>query len=82
MYGKPKESDWKTFSRMLPDLREKYLRPIGAALVGELTNPDKTPTEQFWDTFKIMKEQKKVLEDCLDDCSRSKMAFQPDSEPV
>lgn len=26
MSGNPKESDWKTFRKIVPDLRERYLK--------------------------------------------------------
>ena len=73
MNQKPKESDWKKFRSMVDDLRENYLKKRNAQLVEELTNPEKTPTEQFWDTFEKMKKEKQILQDCLDGHSRSKM---------
>ena len=63
---KPKESDWKRFRDLVPDLRERYLKKINHELVGMLTVPDKTPTNQFWDTFEQMKKEKRILQDCLD----------------
>ncbi len=38
-----------------------------------LTAPDKTPTEQFWDTLERMQKEKRILQDCLDRHSRSNM---------
>ncbi|MFQ5637596.1 MAG: hypothetical protein ACE5IR_06325 [bacterium] len=38
-----------------------------------LTDDNKTPTEQFWDAKQKMKEEAKILIDCLDGHSRSKM---------
>lgn len=73
MNQKPKESDWKKFRSIVDDLRERYLRKRNAQLVAELSNPEKTPTEQFWDTFEKMKNEKKILRDCLDGHSRSNM---------
>ena len=73
MFEKPKESDWKRFRKIVPDLRERYLKEKNHELVGMLTAPDKTPTEQFWDTFERMKKEGKILTDCLDPHSRSNM---------
>ena len=73
MNGKPKESDWKRFRDMVLDLRERYLKEKNHELVGILTSPDKTPTEQFWDTLERMNKEKRILQDCLDRHSRSNM---------
>jgi len=73
MNQKPKEIDWKRFRSMIEDLRERYLKKKNTEMVLELTAPEKTPTEQFWDTFNRMKAEKKILEDCLDGHSRSNM---------
>ncbi|MBW1866499.1 MAG: hypothetical protein JRI38_01960 [Deltaproteobacteria bacterium] len=73
MNRKPKESDWKRFRSMVEDLRERYLKGKNAEMVLELTDSEKTSTEQFWDTFERMKAEKKILEDCLDGHSRSNM---------
>lgn len=32
MSDKPKESDWKTFRKLVPELRERYLRQRNAEL--------------------------------------------------
>jgi len=68
-----KESDWKRFRKMVPDLRERYLKVKNRELVAILMASDKTPTDQFWDTFEAMKKEQKVLVDCLDDHRRSTM---------
>jgi protein-tyrosine phosphatase len=73
MIGKPKESDWKHFRDTVEDLRERYLKEKNKELVEMLTNSEKTPTEQFWDTLEAIKKEKKILQDCLDGHSRSKM---------
>jgi hypothetical protein len=73
MNGKPKESDWKQFRSMVEFLRERYLKEKNQKLNQILTDNDRTGTEQFWDTFEEMKKEKKVLQDCLDGHSRSKM---------
>ncbi len=73
MNGKPKESDWKTFRNRVPEWRERYLRGVNQRLVGMLTDPNRSPTERFWDTKQKMKEEAQVLTKCLDGHSRSNM---------
>ena len=67
------ESDWKTFAKRVPEWRERYLLKKNEEIIGILTDESKTPTERFWDAKKKMKEEAKVLVDCLDGHSRSKM---------
>ena len=73
MNGKVKESDWKRFREMVPELRENYLERKNRELARILSNPKKTPAEQFWDTFEKMGKERKILVDCLDGHSRSRM---------
>lgn len=75
MYQKPKESDWKHFNAMTVDLRERYLKEKNQKLVQMLTASGKKPSAQFWDTFDQMNKEKKILVDCLDGHSRSKMTM-------
>ncbi len=75
MQYKPRESDWKRFRKMVPELRERYLKEKNVELVSHLTDSSKTPTEQFWNTFEKMKEESKILENCLDGHSRSNMVL-------
>lgn len=70
---KPLESDWKTFRKRVPEWRERYLAEKNQHLVASLTAADKTPTEQFWDTEKQLKKISRILTDCLDGHSRSRM---------
>lgn len=67
------EADWKKFRAMVPDLRERYLSACNARLLTLLTNPQKTPTERFWETFEEMDREAKILQRCLDGHSRSSM---------
>ena len=69
----PIESDWKTFSKMVPELRERYLREKNAELIAILQAPDKTSTEQFWDAEEHCRKEAKILRYCLIGHSRSKM---------
>ena len=73
MSGNPKESDWKRFRKIVPDLREKYLAKKNSKLLKLLTNTNSTPTEQFWNTYEVMQKERKILERCLDGHSRSRM---------
>lgn len=67
------ESDWKRFSKIIPELRERYLAERNARFVAMLTDPSKTDTARFWDALEAMKKEAKVLQQCLDGHSRSKM---------
>ena len=58
---------------MLDMLRERYLAEHNAQLASMLTDPKKNETDRFWDTMEEMEKQAKVLKDCLDGYSRSKM---------
>jgi hypothetical protein len=71
----PKESDWRQFCAMVPDLRERYLEAKNQELTNMLTGSDQTPTERFWATFEQMKKESKILQDCLDNHSRSQMSM-------
>ena len=68
-----KESDWKVFRAMVPEVRERYLASKNNELKLILTEEGKTPTEQFWNTANRCEEISKILVECLDGHSRSKM---------
>lgn len=67
------ESDWRRFREMVPMLRERYLAERNARILQVLTHAKKSETERFWDAFEMMKTESKVLQQCLDGHSRSKM---------
>lgn len=73
MTDKPKESDWKLFRKIVPGLRERYLKEKNRDLLMILTDPEKTPTEQFWNTEEKIRKEGKVLVECLDGHRRSRM---------
>ena len=73
MEGKPKESDWKTFRKMVPELRERYLAEKNKEVVMIFMDDGRTPTERFWDARERMEKERKILESCLDGHSRSSM---------
>jgi hypothetical protein len=67
------ESDWRKFSAMVPKLRERYLAERNARISAILTDPGKTETDRFWTAMEEMEKEAKVLRQCLDGHSRSKM---------
>jgi len=67
------EADWKTFSKMVPELRERYLRGKNQELAALLAATGKTETERFWDTEECVRREGKILCDCLDDLRRSRL---------
>lgn len=69
----PIESDWKKFSAMVPELRERYLASRNARLAARLTDPRKSETERFWEVLEEMEKEARVLRRCLDGHSRSSM---------
>lgn len=71
--NKPLESDWKIFHKRVPEWRERYLAKQNRQLAALLSDGEKTPTEQFWDAQKKIKAVARILVDCLDGHSRSKM---------
>jgi hypothetical protein len=72
---KPQESDWKTFRKRVPEWRERYLEERNREIIGILSEEGKTPTERFWDAEERIKKEARILVDCLDGHSRSKMAW-------
>ena len=71
--NKPLESDWKTFRKRVPEWRERYLEAQNQRLAALLVERRNTPTERFWNAEKEMKAVARILVDCLDGHSRSKM---------
>ncbi len=69
------KTDWKTFQESLPELRERYLAEQNKTFIAILNDDKRTPTEQFWDTYEAMNKQGKILRDCLDGYSKSKMGM-------
>lgn len=75
MHDRPKESDWKAFRAMVPELRERYLRARNEELMAILGDSSKTPTDCFWAAEERTKETAKALVACLDGHTRSKMVL-------
>ena len=75
MEGKPKESDWKAFRKMVPELRERYLAEKNKEIAAIFMDEGRTPTQRFWDARERIEKERKILEACLDGHSRSKMRW-------
>ena len=67
------EADWRVFRQRVPEWRERFLQAKNKELIALLSDPDATPTEQFWNTEGRIAELAKTLRDCLDGHSRSSM---------
>jgi len=70
---KPKESDWKKFRNSLNKWRERYLKRKNDEIRAILEDNDLNETEKFWDIVDFQKNESKILENCLNGYSRSKM---------
>ena len=73
MQNKPKESDWRRFSKLVPSWRERYLEKKNKEILLILIDENNTPTERFWNAERRMAKEAKILRDCLDGHSRSSM---------
>ncbi len=69
------ESDWKTFRKLVPEWRENYLKAKNQELIALLTESDKTATEQFWQAKERIDKEALILNECLNNHSRSKLEF-------
>lgn len=68
-----KESDWKAFRDSLAGWRERYLETTTQEIVELLEESGTSPTERFWQAKERIDEEAKILRECLDGSSRSKM---------
>jgi len=67
------ENDWKIFRDMAPLIRERYLRKKNQELSEILSDEQQSHTDRFWDVEEHAKKIAKILRECLDGHSRSKM---------
>ena len=67
------EKDWKIFRKMAPHLRERYLMYKNKEIKKILEDKDKNETDRFWAAREQIEKERKILIDCLDGHSRSKM---------
>ena len=68
-----KESDWKIFREIVPNLRERYLERINKTIIAILAEEQKTSTERFWSASDEINKEANILRFCFDGHSRSKM---------
>ena len=69
------EKDWKLFRKRVPEWRERFLKAKNQELIELLSDPESTPTDQFWDAERRIRDLATVLTNCLDGHSRSRMTF-------
>ena len=69
------ESDWKKFTAMVPTLRERYLAEYNARIAALLQDGKKNETDRFWEAMELMEKEARVLRQCLNGHSRSKLRF-------
>jgi protein-tyrosine phosphatase len=72
---KPKESDWKKFRNSLDKWRERYLKRKNDEIREILEDKALSETEKFWNIVGFQKTESKILWNCLDGYSRSKMTL-------
>ena len=72
---KPKESDWKKFKNSLDKWREGYLKRKNDEIREILKDNDLNETEKFWNIVDFQKNESKILRDCFDGYSRSRMSL-------
>lgn len=75
MHDKPKESDWKAFRKLVPEVRERYLKARIEEFSSLLHDGELNATEKFWELEERSSEISKILRTCLDGHSRSKMGL-------
>ena len=73
--AKPLESDWKIYSKNVPEWRERYLTQKNGEIIAILSDREKTHTDRFWDAKRVMEDESRILRDCLDPHSRSNMVL-------
>ena len=69
----PTKADWKKFQEILPALRERYLKKTNAEIRAILENQNMSPTECFWAAAERVRQESKILHDCLDGYSKGWM---------
>jgi hypothetical protein len=67
------EADWKQLRKLIPEVRDRYLKGKNEQIVRLLTSTTTTETEKFWKATECMEKERKILDDCLGDMRRSTM---------
>jgi len=73
MYDKPRERDWKVYSKSVAVWRDRYLEAKTKEIAAGLADSTHNPTERFWQAQERIAQEAQILVDCLDDHARSKM---------
>jgi len=60
---------------MVPEVRDRCLKRCNEEIIQIPRDPNKTPTELFWEAHEETRKVAKVLTVCLDNHSRSEMLF-------
>ena len=68
------ESDLKLYRKRAPQWRERYLQKRNEAFATHLNDPEKVPSERFWEVLEEMKAEAKILRS-LGHHARSNMVF-------
>ncbi|MCB1100069.1 MAG: hypothetical protein KDN22_31180 [Verrucomicrobiae bacterium] len=68
------ESDLKLYRKRAPQWRERYLQKRDEAFATHLNDPEKVPSERFWEVLEEMSAEAKILRS-LGRHARSNMVF-------
>ena len=72
---KPKKSDWIKFRDSLDQWRERYLKRKNYEIQAILEDEKLSETEKFWNIVDFQKTESKILRNCLDGYSKSRMTL-------
>ncbi len=72
---KPKKSDWIKFRDSLDQWRERYLKRKNYEIQAILEDGKLSETEKFWNIVDFQKTESKILRNCLDGYSKSRMTL-------
>jgi len=71
----PKKSDWIKFRDSLDQWRERYLKRKNNEIQAILEDQKLSETEKFWNIVDFQKKESKILRNCLDGYSKSRMTL-------
>jgi len=69
------EKDWKTFKKIVPILRERYLKEKNNKIKKLLETEGKSEADRFWEAREEIEKERKILINCLDEHPRSKLIY-------
>jgi hypothetical protein len=61
MYVKPRERDWKLYSKCVPVWRDRYLETKTTEIAASLADSTCNPTERFWQTKEKIAQEAQIL---------------------